>query len=414
MKILHVVSTLAKTSGGPTNVVYNLANYQARAGHEISICVSDRGNPTSTVIEADVLRSAFEPGVDFHAFPTEMPTLLVSFGMRRWLRENIGRFDLVHVHGLYRFPPTYAAYLARKRGIPYIIRPHGALDPYLYRTSAHSLLLKRVYERWFDRPNLRRADAIQFTAQAEKERASFLGLQARTVVVPNGIDWEEFEDLPARGAFRARLGIGDLPLVLFLGRLHFKKGLDTLVSAFARVKSAHSDAQLVIAGPDNEGYGRRVRAWVGDLAIEDSVHFVGHLDGNDVVHAYVDSDVFALPSYTENFGLTVVEAMACGVPVVVSDQVNIQDVIRKAGAGAVTRCDVIEVADEVNALLGDGQRRRLMGKVGRRVSREQFAWPRIVDQLTREYEAVVAYRSGARKIVKASGAGKGKYGGLPQ
>ena len=132
------------------------------------------------------------------------------------------------------------------------------------------------------------------------------------------------DDSPPRVTFASELRLNDqTPLVLFLGRINFKKGLDLLVPAFGRVVQKHPDARLAVVGPDNEGYGLKVRRWCEEQGIQDKVFFVDHLGFEKVKEAYVDADVFVLPSYTENFGLTVVEAMACGTPVVISDQVNI-------------------------------------------------------------------------------------------
>ncbi len=208
-------------------------------------------------------------------------------------------------------------------------------------------------------------------------------------MVPNGIDWERYRTLPPRGALRTRWGLHDEPVVLFLGRLHFKKGLDLLIPAFDALRRELPDAQLVIAGPENDDYGAKVRGWVRERGLDQAVHFVGMLTGDDVVQAYVDADVFALPSYTENFGMTVAEAMACGLPVVISDQVNIHAEVAHAGAGVVTRCDAAEVANALHTLLGDVERRRTMGQAGRRLVQQRYTWPLVVEALTREYEAVI-------------------------
>ena len=315
--------------------------------------------------------------------------------MRRWLHTHIAEFDLVHVHGLYRFPPTYAAWLARKRQVPIIMTPHGAIDPFLYRQSSRSLLLKRLWERWFDLPNLHGASAIHYTSEDERERASFLKLRAPSFVVPNGLEWARFVNLPARGAFRARLGIGDAPLVLFLSRINFKKGLDLLIPAFAQVRARYPDAVLAIVGPDNEGYGAKVHGWVAEHRLQDAVRFVDHLEGEAVLQAYVDADVFVLPSYTENFGMVVAEALACATPVVISDQVNIHREVSGAGAGLVTRCDAGEVAEALCVLLADTPRRAAMGAAGRALVQRIWTWDVVAKQLTTEYERVIArHRAG--------------------
>jgi glycosyltransferase involved in cell wall biosynthesis len=315
--------------------------------------------------------------------------------LKGYLDRHVAEYDIVHIHGLYRFPPTYAAYQAHKQGVPYIIRPLGSLDPYLFDKSSRSVALKRLYERWFDLPNLHGASAIHYTAEEERERVAFLKLCAPSFVCPNGIDFEQYRALPPRGALRARLGLEDAPLVLFLGRLHFVKGLELLIPSFDEVRNKIAHAQLVIAGPENDDYGEKMRGWVRKRGLQDAVHFVGPLQGVDVVQAYVDADVFALPSYTESFGMTVAEAMACALPVVISDQVKIHAEIALAGAGLVTRCDVDEVASALVNLLCDTEGRRNMGEAGRRLVQEKYAWPGIVGALTREYEAIIErHRSG--------------------
>ena len=390
MRILHVISTLAPSSGGPTSVVRDLAATQIDRGHEVTICTTDRGNPVRERLPDSYFRTLAATGVQIKEFPVVFAPLLLSPAAGRWLAASLNGFDIVHIHGLYRFPPTYAAWQARRQCVPYVIRPHGALDPYLYDKSARNLWLKRLYERRFDLPNLHAAGAIHYTAEDERERASFLKLRAPSFVVPNGLDWAQYATLPARGALRTRWGLGDAPLVLFLGRLHFKKGLDLLIPAFDALRQRVPGVQLVIAGPENDDYGQRVRGWVRERGLDAAVHFVGPLHGADVLQAYVDADVFALPSYTENFGMTVIEALACSVPVVISDQVNIHAEVSGAGAGLVTRCDADEVAQALETLLVDADRRRAMGEAGRQLVKARFTWPAIVDALTAEYEQVIA------------------------
>jgi glycosyltransferase involved in cell wall biosynthesis len=302
------------------------------------------------------------------------------------MARAIPSFDVIHVHGLYRFPPTIAASISRWFGVPFVIQPHGSLDPYLYdKSTLNKPRLKRVYERCFDLPNLNAAAAIHYTAEEERDRASFLQLRSPSFVIPNGVEWGRFRELPTRGELRGRWGVGDAPIILFLGRLHRKKGLDLLIPAFAAIRQLEPNVQLVIAGPENDDYGRTVREWVTERGLNSSVHFVGPLYGIDVVRAFVDADVFVLPSYTENFGVAVVEAMACALPVVISDQVNIHAEISSAGAGLVTRCDAEDVAAALLALLGDADRRHIMGTSGRKLAQERYAWPSIVDALTKEY-----------------------------
>jgi glycosyltransferase involved in cell wall biosynthesis len=373
-------------------VLLELVRAQAEAGIEVVVATTNVETRRGTYHSPgwDTLANGAVP-VFYGA--AQIPPLMASLSLASYLRKAIPTFDVVHVHGLYRFPNTAAAYWSRRYGIPYIIVPHGSLDPYLYRRSSSSaLLLKRLHERSFALPNLNAASGVHYTAEEERERASFLKLRSASFVVPNGLDWERFESLPERGEFRARWGIGEDPLVLFLGRLHFKKGLDLLIPAFEAVRRAKPNARLVIAGPENDGYGQKVRRWVSERGLDTATHFVGTLHGLDVVRAYVDADVFALPSYTENFGMAVTEAMACALPVVISDQVNIHHEISRAGAGLVTRCEADDVTAALLAVLNDPDRSRTMGSAGRRLVQERYAWPSIVQGLKREYEVVIGQR----------------------
>jgi glycosyltransferase involved in cell wall biosynthesis len=394
LRILHVQATIAPNFGGPTTVLAGLAGAQAKEGHHLTVCTTDRDHPQENYLAPNVVSRLFPPNVDVRTFPIILPSVLYSRPMAAWLRKHVRDYDIVHIHGLYRFPMTYAAMQARKQGVPYIVRPCGTLDPYLHAKSTRSQWLKRLYKRLFAVPSLNHASAIHYTAEDERNRVGHLKLRAPSFVMPNGLDWAPYRSLPPRGALRARWGLGDAPIVLFLGRLHFKKGLDLLIQAFDEVRKQVRDGQLVIVGPETDDYGRRVRGWVRERGLQKAVHFVGPLQGPDVVQAYVDADVFALPSYTENFGMTVAEAMACALPVVISDQVNIHADVAEAGAGLVARCAAGEVAAALRNVLLAPEGRRAMGEAGRRFVHAHYAWPVIIDKLTKEYEALVDRANG--------------------
>lgn len=390
IRVLHVIQAISKKFGGVQTVLLDLAKAQAEQGLDVEIATTNIATPKGDVLDVPISRPVERGGIIIHHFPVQLSAILFSHQFRNYLKRNITKFDIIHIHGLYRFPPTYAAHIAWKQGVPYIIMPHGSLDPYLYKRSTRgSVLLKRIYEQLFDLPNLNHASAIHFTAAEERKRTLFLGLKIPSFVIPNGIDWNNYEKLPNSGKFRAKLGIKDEPVVLFLGRLHFKKGLDLLIQAFHQVNQQYPKSRLLIVGPDNDNYGAQVRSWVHEYGLDSKVQFVGHLDKDDVIQAYVDADVFVLPSYTENFGMTVIEAMACKLPVVISDQVNIHNEVAKSGGGLVTSCDAKEVADAVTKLLNNVNLCKSMGTAGRNAVKVKYAWPAIVDNLTKEYEEII-------------------------
>lgn len=401
MRILHVISTLAPTSGGPTIVLGELARAQGAAGHNVVICTTDRSNPTTERLPCQYFECFDCDGVSLKVFPVLSSTLIFSLSMARWLSQACDGFDVVHIHGLYRFVPSFAAIQARRQNKPYVICVHGALDPFLYKQSRFgnwAIPLKRLYEHLIDIPNLNHASAIHYTAQEEADRAAFLNLKAKPVIVPNGIDWDRYVNLPVKGSFRDRVGLcQETPLVLFLGRINFKKGLDLLIPAFSQVIKAEPRARLAIVGPDNEGYGQKVRSWCREQGIEDKVSFVDHLGPDEVKQAYVDADVFVLPSYTENFGMTVVEAMASACPVVISDQVNIWREVQADGAGLVTGLEPREIADAICRVLADKEEAKAMGLRGREAAKERYNWPRIVEQLNQVYEKAIADNATKRR-----------------
>lgn len=339
LRVLHVISSLAPRYGGPPQVCLELCRELARQGARVSIFTTNVDG--SGVLDVPVDAPVCRDGVEIRYFPVEAPRAwVVSRTLARALHRAIPQHDVVHVHSLYLFPSTVAAHYCRRFGVPYLVRPHGTLDPYLFRRHRAR---KWVYERLFEWRNLNRAAALHFTTLDEQELVRPLGLRAPGVVVPPGVDSERYRDATVRGAFRAAWPeTRGRRLILFLGRLNFKKGLDLLARAFGEIARRRPEAHLVLAGPD-DGYGPTVRRWLDAEGVLGRVTFTGMLLGRDKLAALRDADVFALPSYTENFGMAVVEAMACGIPVVISDRVNIWREVAAAGAGRVTRCDAEEV-----------------------------------------------------------------------
>ena len=402
MKILHVINYLSPRAGGTVTVLQALAAYQAKAGLDVTIYSSNWGLSMGGASFDHINRRFLKDVVNKQYFEYWSP-MMVSNSMARALKTHMSSFDLVHIHGLYRFPVTYAAWLARKMGIPYIIRPHGALDPFLYRKSRFgkmALPFKRIYEQLFDIPNLNHASAIHYTAHEEMERTTFLNLRAPAVIIPNGIDWQQYDLLPQGGGFRGRIGLeAQIPLVLFLGRINFKKGLDLLVPSFTHVLEKVPDARLAIVGPDNDGYSLKVKEWCREQGIADKVFFVDHLGPEDVIQAYLDADVFVLPSYTENFGMTVVEAMASGCPVVISDQVNIWHEVMQEKAGLVVGLSPSEIANAVCWVLANKEAAGAMGKRGRIAAKKLYAWPQIVDQMMDIYRKLISENKASKATV---------------
>jgi glycosyltransferase involved in cell wall biosynthesis len=230
------------------------------------------------------------------------------------------------------------------------------------------------------------AAGVHYTSQQEQFEAAELGVRAPNAVVPLGIDLTPFAELPPRGWLRERVpGSAGRPVALFLSRLDPKKGLDLLLAAFARARSRRPDLVLVIAGSGDAGFERDIRRDAIRLGLGDSVYWAGFLSGPEKLAALTDADLFVLPSYSENFGVAAVEAMAAGLPVVISDRVGIYREVAAAGAGLVVPCQEEAVADAVLRLAGDSALRGELGARGRDLARRRFSIVAMTDNLVGMY-----------------------------
>jgi len=389
LKILHVVNMVAPRYGGAGIAAQLIARYQAKAGHKVTLLSTNVDFPNG-LLSQPTNTSFIDDGYEKRLFSVQFRPLLLSIPFIIWLKRKIYSFDIIHIHGLYRFPVTCSAMIARIAKLPYVISPHGSLDPFIYKQSHHNLLIKRLYENLFEFNNLRNASAIHYTAKEEAKQASFLNFNNKSIITPIGINWEKYGTLYDKGLFRKRFRINmEVPLVLFLGRINFVKGLDLLIPSFYHVIKRYPYAQLAIVGPDNEGYGTTVRSLANQYGVLDKIFFIDHLSQDEVVFAYTDADVFVLPSYSENFGITVVEAMACACPVVISNQVKIWPEIQEDGAGIVVNLEPSEIANAICQVLSDTKEGIAMGDRGRFAAYRRYSWPQIVEDMIHAYRILI-------------------------
>ena len=298
----------------------------------------------------------------------------------------VGEADVLHIHALWEDVQHQAARAAARRAVPYLFRPCGMLDPW---SLSQAKWKKKLYMAWRLRRDLNAAAALHFTADAERDGAKPLRLRPPAIVEPNGLDLAEFETLPAKGSFRSQYAVQlqGKRMVLFFSRIHPKKGLDLLVPAFARAKL--SDAVLVIAGPDGDGYGSAVRAMIDRAGIGERVIFTGMLRGAERVAALADADLFVLPSYQENFGIAVAEALAAGTPVVISDQVNICNDVSAAGVGGVVPLEVGALAQAIEQWMTDDSLRATAAAKARAFVWERYDWRQIARRWGEHYQQIV-------------------------
>jgi len=386
LKVLHVISGIDPQNGGPSRALLGLSAAQAKLGHDVRVVATFR-QPTGPANAPNFEASNVPVTLIGPAWgaPSWHPTI------RRLLTRLIAQADVVHIHALFEEIQHQAAKISRKLGRPYVMRPCGGLDPW---ALARGRFKKRLYLALRLRRDLNGAAAIHYTTAAERRAAEPLGLTAPTIVEPNGIDLSEFDPLPAKGLFRAKHPeIGDRRIVLFLGRIDPKKGLDLLIPAFARARA--SNTVLVLAGPDNSSYKQKMQHLATREGIANCVFFPGMLYGPERVEALVDADLFVMPSYVENFGISVIEALAAGLPAIVSEKVNVADDL-PAEIVRVVRTDIQDLAEAI--------RQRLLVQPAcpapeiTAFAHKTFAWPAIAAEWSGHYRRLAqpALASGTR------------------
>jgi glycosyltransferase involved in cell wall biosynthesis len=383
MRVLQVVPSISPTTGAPGNTT-TFVRYLLKYGVDVTVVTTNaelnghahalNGRMTQDGISCIVHR--------------------VSRLGRRWkfapslastLRSVVASHDLVHIHWLYDFSSLAAARAALAADVPFVLQPRGSLDPYLFQKNR---IAKRAYLGTVGRPLLSSAAAVIFTAEQERQLAAY-PINRPAWIVPVGLDMERFAPLPPRGTFRRAFPSVDGPFLLFLGRLSPQKGLDLLLAAFQRILQTRRDLWLVVAGPDYRGYEAEVGRMAADLGVAERVVFTGLLGHEAKLAAFVDAELFVLPSYAENFGVVITEALACGLPVVISDRVNIHQELATANAATVVQCSVESVAAGIGAALGDADLRSRMNTWGPELVRTHYTWDTVVPMLIKRYREVL-------------------------
>lgn len=397
MRTLHVIPSLAESDGGPSKAALEMCRELIRRSHNAEIYTTN----ATAQSRSDVLlgQPLSVHGVNVTYFPINGGNYYkYSYSMAAALKTNIPRYDIVHIHSLYQFPSTAAAHYCRKYRVPYILRPHGTLDPFLYKRHP---LRKRIYELMIERRNLAAAAAVQFTSEEELRLATRSGLDFKGAVVPLGVELDDPPPCAARAADSLWPELRGKRVILFLSRINFKKGLDILAAAFGEVHKVRADAHLVIAGPDPDGYTARVQRWLAEAGVLDATTFAGMVLSERKKALIARANLFVLPSYSENFGIAVVEAMGAGLPVVISNRVNIWREIDAARAGRVVKPNAEEFAKSILALLDDPAAAKAMSARARRLACEEFSWRGAGDRLVALYQAISASRSANTRLEKA-------------
>lgn len=378
MRILHVIRSENPLLGGPSQAIIHITRALAELGAEVHVVSTEsRQNWENGVVCG---RELMKHSVSHRYFvTTKFTSWAFSESIWQWLRLNISNYDLVHIHGVFTFPPLAAMFLARRQGVKYVVRPAGTLNSW---GLTQKVVKKKVFRFLVLDRLLKSSSSIHATSRSEAESLSKLGLGVPISVVPLGI--------PTRSVAPHSIASVDGSITLFfLGRLHPVKNIPFLLRVMRQISQTSNEVKLLIAGSGTREYVMELEAMVSSLKVGHLVTFVGFADSKKKVDLIATADVFVLPSFQESFGVAVVEAMSQGVPVIVSENVALSGEIQRAGAGFSVTVDGIEDFLAAVSSLRNSSNRRVMGNNAARLVREKYSIEAMGKNLTSYYESVL-------------------------
>lgn len=376
MRVLHVMPSFwpATRYGGPIESVLRLCQALRAAGVTLEVVTTDADGPGDLDVPRGRLTDA--QGVPVRYFARRPRTRYAfSAPLLGHLATDLGRWDIVHVTALFSFSSAAAMRLAHRAGVPYVLSPRGTLRPWAFGQKSWK---KMPYWWLVERAHVARAAGVHTTSDDERDEVARLVPGSRPFTVPNGVD------LPAAPPSVPREG----RRVVFLGRIHPVKGFDVLVPALSRLAAEMPDVETLIAGPDEDGEWARVEAAIASSSPRPRVRYVGAVRGSEKLDLLASARALVLPSHSENFGMVVAEALACGTPVVVSRNCPWR-VVEERGAGFWVENTPAQVAEALRALLADPAKAEAMGQRGRAIA-AGLGWDAIARQMIAHYEEALA------------------------
>lgn len=326
MKILHVVPYFNPKRGGDVNVCANLAKEFVNKKHEVTIITTD------FELNNEYYKSIEKEGVNLIHFRSlfNKGLLIYSPEMKKWLDKNIQEYDIVHLHTFRSYQNILILNYCKKYNVPYIIQAHGSVLPF-----SQNKILKKIYDVLWGYKLLNNSFKVIALTETESKQYQNMKVPAKKIeIIPNGINLKDYENLPKKGEFRKKYAISENEkIILYLGRIHKIKGIDLLLDAFSKISEDFDDVKLVIVGPD-DGYLKKIEKKV-NLIENGKILIIGPLYDKNKLEAYIDADVYVLPSIYETFPMTVLESLACGTPVIITDRCGISDIIKNNEIGFV-------------------------------------------------------------------------------
>ena len=389
MKILQIVPSVSLIYGGPSQMVLGLSKALAVEGIDVTlITTNSNGDTGQEPLDVPLGKEIAQDGYKIIYFPcSPFRRYKFSLPLLQWLATNTKNYDLAHIHALFSPVSTAAATICRNKKLPYIMRPLGTLDP---ADLAKKKLLKKIYGFLLEKPNLAGASAIHFTSQEEAKVSERYGTNSPDLVIPLGVNLPE--SMPPLGKMRQELKIdSDIPIILFMSRIDPKKGLDLLIPALKTLHQTGIKFHFVLAGanPQDPDYENSISKNIKQSALNSITTITGFVTGETKLSLLQDATIFVLPSYYENFGIAVAEAMATGTPVVISNKVHIWQEIESADAGWITNCDVSNLTETLRQVLQNSSDWEQKGTNARNLVINKYSWNAIAKQIIKAYQEIL-------------------------
>ena len=387
MKVIHVIPSVAPVRGGPSYAV--LAMVKALRLQGINAEIATTNDNSAELLDVPLYKRCEYEQVPVWFLPRFSPPMkefIFSAALTRWLWQHMRDYDILHTHYIFSYPSTCAAVIARYQGIPYIVRTIGQLTPW---ALAQSQQKKQIYSCLIERHNLNRAAAIHCTSTGEAEDVRQFGIPTPTINLPLGVN-PAIDLLASKQEIRRVFNISaEIPIVLFLSRLHYKKRPDILLHACSQLAAHNYNFHLILAGSGEPDYLTYLNSLVVSLNLTSRISMANFVIGQDKERLLQGSDIFVLPSFSENFGVAVAEAMSYGLPVIVTPGVQIAPEIAAANAGLVIEGEVEALSNAIAQLLTSPNLRRQLGENGKRLATRRYSWNAIAGNLIDAYTAII-------------------------
>lgn len=384
MKVLFVIPALGSVYGGPSKCVVELA--RAIGARNISVDIISTNANGSTSLDVPLNQWISQGVYRIKYFPYwPLSDYKLSLSLTKWLMFHAADYNIVHTNAIFSYSILPAYWACQLHGVPYVVTPHGMLEPWALSYKAWK---KRLYYNIIEKPALEKASAIQVLASPEADSILSLGIKTPLVCVPNGIHRQDFETLSAPEVFYQKFPVPrNKTLILFLGRLDPKKGLDLLAPAFAKVHAQFPQTHLAIAGPDNIGFLPTAQGFFAKAGCLNAVTFTGMLTGSLKYAALAAARIYVAPSYSEGFSMSVLEGMASGLPCVITTGCNFPEAAA-AQAAYVVSINAGELAGALSQCLSNPQQAKAMGDRARQLIFEKYTWERISSRMIEVYTAI--------------------------